>query len=137
MMLPLPIRPRPEDHLDCEVASKPQRCKAVHIGHECGLPKGHHGRHWDFKVYRWPVGKQRDVQKAHWALKSGWTSNKPTEDGFYWLQQDGHETIVEISGIHDPSRTYVFWTTKRDQVDEFEYLHSTEGQWQGPLQPEE
>lgn len=71
------------------------------------------------KAYRWPSDKQQES-------KQGWTSNKPTEDGFYWLQQmEEHKTIVEIDGRS-------VWWIGGDGKD---HLRDIEGQWQGPLQP--
>jgi len=90
MMLPLPVRPKPKNHYQ-DRPQLVQQCKAVHVGHKCSLPKGHYGRHWDFKAYRWPSDnsiKQSDLteRKPPQAVKPC-----PEQDGgFYCCETRGH-----------------------------------------------
>lgn len=92
MMLPLPIRPKPKNHYQ-DRPQLVQQCKAVHVGHKCSLPKGHHGRHWDFKAYRWPGDKQRNAPITKGSKQPSVNPCLPEDEQYTWDGKKPHQVV--------------------------------------------
>lgn len=65
---------------------------------------------------------------------SAWTTEKPTEDGAYWLKAwDGTVYIVKVGFVQGIG--FVNWPGRDDAGRVDKMLDSC--QWQGPLKPQE
>ena len=99
MILPLPMRAKPRNHLQDEQS----------LDRDLGLI---------------------DVHILPELPPTTYTEKTPAQPGFYWLQDDGHSTIVNIQRTKPITTPLVIWYS-----GESEYIDHVDGQWCGPLQP--
>lgn len=58
-----------------------------------------------------------------------WTTEKPTEPGWYWYRTSRQQLIVEVVRLRE--KMYVHNGHIADDLDDYT------GEWQGPLTPNE